>query len=291
MEELPLITFGKYKGQPITKLYEDLSYLDWCKKQDWFSKTKIYNIIVNQTITTQPSKTPEHNRIQKLFLNNDMTMNFVKKLYPFLKDEGVFEDDMRPDVEFEGMFNWDLIINNISRYRCICKWETMEEGSSCCCKYEKEDDVYKPNIYCEIKPTIGDDYPAVLRKMGIQKEVTNKHLDGKKKEKLKELGYTGDGFGGSAYSNLKVIKGILDYKTNIWNIDYSSRYILLIGELSTNEITKEDLLKIFKQKNIDVIFMNDLETLSNTTLEDDKEKRRREIEKQIAELNEELKRL
>jgi len=28
---LPLVPFGKYKGQPITNLLNDTKYLEWCK--------------------------------------------------------------------------------------------------------------------------------------------------------------------------------------------------------------------------------------------------------------------
>ena len=71
---LPLVPFGKYKGQPITTLMNDTKYLEWCKQQEWFQKFPIvYNICVNQTITTNnsSSKTPEHNKLQNLFLENE----------------------------------------------------------------------------------------------------------------------------------------------------------------------------------------------------------------------------
>jgi len=32
-QSLPLVPFGKYKGQPITTLMNDTKYLEWCKQQ------------------------------------------------------------------------------------------------------------------------------------------------------------------------------------------------------------------------------------------------------------------
>jgi uncharacterized protein (DUF3820 family) len=78
---LPLVPFGKYKGQPITTLLHDTKYLEWCKQQEWFQKFPIvYNICVNQTITTsnQISKTPEHNNLQNLFLENENVEKIIK---------------------------------------------------------------------------------------------------------------------------------------------------------------------------------------------------------------------
>ena len=70
---LPIVPFGKHKGQPLTTLINDTNYLNYLKNQEWFEKKFpiIYNICVNQTITTnnQNEKTPEHNKLQNLFLN------------------------------------------------------------------------------------------------------------------------------------------------------------------------------------------------------------------------------
>lgn len=136
MSELPLVPFGKYKGQPITTLLNDKSYLDWCKRQPFFKKyTNIYNITVNQQIT-QPvySKTPEHNKLQNLFLNNDYCIDFINSIYKLninrlvinynkiLKNPEYLKYFVEYDIEehynkghikiiekeFESKFNWDI---------------------------------------------------------------------------------------------------------------------------------------------------------------------------------------
>jgi hypothetical protein len=84
MDILPLVPFGKYKGQPITTLMNDTKYLEWCKKQEWFQKFPIvYNICINQTLTTTDlhSKTPEHNKMQNMFLERNFNITFINYLY------------------------------------------------------------------------------------------------------------------------------------------------------------------------------------------------------------------
>ena len=83
-QSLPLVPFGKYKGQPITTLLNDTKYLEWCKQQVWFQKFPIvYNICVNQTITTTNpySKTPEHNKLQNMFLEKKNVKKFLRLIY------------------------------------------------------------------------------------------------------------------------------------------------------------------------------------------------------------------
>ena len=135
---LPTVPFGKYKGQPVTKLLEDKGYADWLKKQDWFLKNNtspIYNIVINQTITTNNSKTPEHNRLQNLFLDknnqqkllyylfNKYAQSNINKINNILQDENIIrcfgksnipEFDNKSDkisIMFEYKFNWDLFIS------------------------------------------------------------------------------------------------------------------------------------------------------------------------------------
>lgn len=144
---LPTVPFGKYKGQPVTKLLEDKSYADWLKKQDWFLKNNtspIYNIVINQTITTNNSKTPEHNRLQNLFLDknnqqkllyylfNKYAQSNINKINNILQDENIIrcfgksnnipEFDNKSDkisIMFEYKFNWDLFIS----YKPIQRFE------------------------------------------------------------------------------------------------------------------------------------------------------------------------
>jgi len=258
-QSLPIVPFGKYKGQPITTLLNDTKYLEWCKQQEWFQKFPIvYNICVNQTITTtnQTSKTPEHNNLQNLFLNNENVEKIVKIMNKNFKYKKNLECWGTNKVEFEGIFNWDVIIPDIvyTKSKCKCNWELKEEDSCCDCGegYEDNDEDYynRPNIYIEIKPCLGDDYPSVLRKMKNQIELTKISLNKKKKNELDELGYKKGFVGGKNWSEIIYIHKNYDA--------YTGKFILLIKDFHSNNTTKEQLIEIFNQTFIKVLFTNEL---------------------------------
>ena len=85
---------------------------------------------------------------------------------------------------------------------------------------------YDYALCCELKPTLSDDYPCVLRKMRTQIQLT-------KNDKTK------------------------------FNI-LLKRYILIIGNFISAYTSKEQLVAIFKQSNIRVIFADELFGPSNT---------------------------
>ena len=110
MEVLPIVPFGKHKGEPITELIKDTAYLEWCKQTGCLKKYPIINnICVNQTISTNNnnSKTPQHNKLQNLFLNNENQKELLLKMLNFDDLKKLFVDD-----EFIRCFG----INNISEF-------------------------------------------------------------------------------------------------------------------------------------------------------------------------------
>ena len=137
MEEqlLPIVTFGRYKDKSVLELLADEKYVEWLKQQAWFSnqQKQIYNIVVHQTIsTTNNSKTPEHNKLQNLFLDKSNQQKLLSKLCKknasidrtnnLLKEENIirlFGENIIPEfvnkldntiVKFEDKFNWDLVL-------------------------------------------------------------------------------------------------------------------------------------------------------------------------------------
>lgn len=295
---LPTVPFGKYKGQPITTLMNDTKYLEWCKQQNWFQNFPVlYNICVNQTIATTDtnSKTPEHNKLQNRFLNKDNQIKllntllgsnpgaeFKKHFKTLILDEdfincfGKIEIPQinrslkYSEIVFEDKYNWDFIlyyrddqdltfIPNIDtkNFTLKSKWfyDILEKHKF---KYEldrydeqvlrdyeqvldislSQEELTIKTVYvasricCELKPSLGDDYPCVLRKMKTQIELTknDKHI---KKE-------------------------FIDYDVVF------AKYILIIGNFTSKYTTKEELVSIFKQSNIKVIFTHELfEDLKN----------------------------
>lgn len=76
-----LITFGKYKGQPVEVLANDKKYTDWLMAQEWFrtGHVQLYNVIVNNFC--EPSDTPEHNRMQADFMKADVKEKVLRQLF------------------------------------------------------------------------------------------------------------------------------------------------------------------------------------------------------------------
>ena len=218
-QSLPVVRFGKHKGQPITTLLNDTDYLEWCKKQPYFEKKDpiVYNICVNQTITTnnQNSKTPEHNKLQNLFLkkeNREQLWNYITKNRTFNNHKHLKLDKSK--VEFEGIFNWDCIADFRFDGQCL-------NSRSCC---SNEFDSFRQYVFCEIKPLLGDDYPRVLSKMKTQIELTN-----------------------------NIIKNQDRFPSS-----FSSIYLLVIKHFDSNTTTKKELIQIFNQTNIKIVFIDEL---------------------------------
>ncbi len=137
MSDTNLVPFGKYKGQPIEVLVNDRQYLDWLTAQPWFRERheNLYTIIINNF--AEPSETPEHNKLQAKFLDNNFCLKCIKLAYTNLPIEKV------TGCQFEAG-GVDVIIN---------------------LQLKSNDCYYHDNCYVEVKPDIADDYPAVLRQM------------------------------------------------------------------------------------------------------------------------------
>ena len=281
METLPLVPFGKYKGEPITTLLNDANYLDWCKQQDWFLKKFpiVYNICVNQTISTnnQNSKTPEHNRIQNMFLEFENVRKLLKNVF-----KGVFKipDKVKKcdqfsngkiqvnegKTTFEGMYNWDIIVEKYEwqiTCGCLddCSCGLSEEFSERYTLPEGISGVKFDELYCEIKPCLGDDYPCVLRKMKTQIELTNRYA---KKYSENEI----DKLETEARRDIDMrqywTKNKGCFRVACRQASINPKYVLLIKDFESSTTTKEQLIKIFEQSDIKVIFIHEL--LSTTKL-------------------------
>ncbi len=131
-QQLPIVSFGKYKDKSVLELLADEKYVEWLKQQSWFSNQKqIYNIVVHQTIpTTNNSKTPEHNKLQNLFLDKNNQIKLLSNIFKvkinefnklFLDEDIVrcFGENLIPEfinnidntsIKFEDKFNWDLVL-------------------------------------------------------------------------------------------------------------------------------------------------------------------------------------
>lgn len=164
-----VIPFGKYKGQPIEAIQHDKQYLDWLANQSWFKERyqNLNAIIINNF--NEPAETPEHNKLQAMFTDDDFCLKFILNL----------EKVSGAPVFKKQTFNPKWVNIEEERYRLINKplqiYASYEaEGVDVKLHVERlpSDQLKKAEYFestaqysIEIKPVLGDDYPGVLRQM------------------------------------------------------------------------------------------------------------------------------
>lgn len=263
LESLPVVTFGKYKGQPVTTLLADTKYLEWCKQQDFFKQHKtVYNICVNQTIqSNQPSKTPEHNKLQNLFLKREFLLDFVNKVFYLDESFSLLEKiycteeykeyfgEERFSMEefglkkltfnpiFETDFNWDV--------KLLCG---QHENRTC--GRNNNDNRIKLNP----KYTVFQVEHLFVKLDRLMGWMSGENPVFSFAQVLSTLYIEIKPLLGDDYPN--VLRKMTTQKklTN----DKDGIYILLINEYSSSTTTKEQLVMIFKQSNIMVVFVGDI---------------------------------
>lgn len=154
-----IVPFGKYKGQPIDVLAQDPQYVEWMVGQGWFKDKypQFYTIIINNF--QEPSDTPEHNAIQAMFLDDELCARLLNLIGSTIDVKKEYRHFLSDDERF--------LLKNISRKR-------FEEGGiDVFIEYgtwRLNDGNWRSGSYheyasaaIEIKPSIGDDWPSVLR--------------------------------------------------------------------------------------------------------------------------------
>jgi hypothetical protein len=154
-----IVPFGKYKGQPMEVLLSDTSYISYQKQQPGFMKwleenhVTIYNIFT--TGAQQVQDTPEHNKLQARFLDK----KFCNAVISLIGGDAQQIYDVKVAFETSG-YDVDLdIMPGIKNYISASSYYN-------CCQ-----------VRVEIKPNMGDNYPAVLRQMRVNQRQTSGSID------------------------------------------------------------------------------------------------------------------
>lgn len=87
----------------------------------------------------------------------------------------------------------------------------------------------------EIKPLLGDDYPNVLRKMSTQKKLTAANCSNSRNK-------------------------------NNYIHTYDMYFVLLIDEYASQNTTREQLITIFRQSEIRIIFIDELNYIKHSDI-------------------------
>lgn len=169
-----LIPFGKYKGQPVEQLQNDQEYANWLIQQPWFAARfgKIHTLIVNNF--KEAVESPDHNAMQARFLKRQYAYsvaNSVCKLIPFDRWNSNEVEPFKKKYEEEYGAPCD------EKFKIECHFELR--GWDVCFLMASLVEGYSNSeinrnwgwgIHLELKPTLGEDFPAVLR------QVTTRHM-------------------------------------------------------------------------------------------------------------------
>jgi hypothetical protein len=290
--ELPTVDFGKYKNKSVIDLMQDKNYCDWAIKNGVISNNKranIYNIIISGKLPNTDNPTPEHNKLQNLFLNTEFRNNIKLIKFPENTEKKLYKLH-NSTVEFEAMGNWDVLLEvKFTKYvekenylfyqisvnspycsntgidkfffahtwceyqttfqklkdrmltKYVANFESLKEkviqDYDNWIKKERcgDNDIIKKNDkefiktgefkskYCfiEIKTSVGDDYPCILRKMSTQIELTKKTPEYRR-------------------------------------VHGTVAFILLIDKFESKSTSVKELRTIFYMKGIRVTFFNEL---------------------------------
>lgn len=207
-----VVTFGKYKDQPVEVMIADKSYTDYMLQQSWFKQryTELHNAIIS--VGQVASETPEHNKIQIKFLDDGFCERFLIQcssrkaglIDDLKKHEWKFSckkkfEDGSPPVDVKISAEWirdkteqekaEEVSTYVEDHRSHCF--TAIDAAMKARERRNEDApldwanwaneywrfrAYNPkidsilgistsSICVEIKPSVGDDFPAVLRQI------------------------------------------------------------------------------------------------------------------------------
>lgn len=210
-----IMPIGKYKGMTIEEVYSvDPKYFEWLSTQDWFKEKydSTYNLIINIFNPEKNECTPEHNKLQFIFLNDDIKIDITKRFFnlkpydlkiykndwekiltnfipaPRIRFEEVCFEECGFDVcfcaipvfkkisfeEIEKFFNYPIKLNEFN-------FIIEEEKDLNIIKYDDKIEfktyahTYGLNFFIEIKPIISDDFPNILRQIKKNKNIHKLH--------------------------------------------------------------------------------------------------------------------
>lgn len=148
-----IVPFGKYKGQPAEVLLADTDYCAWLAGQPWFRERfpTVYQVIVNYG--AEPADSPEHNGMQASFLDVDRCLALASRV---LVGDWIAKVERLVTCEFE-VDGWDIWLEVMVR--------SFPDPDDIRHDVRPDGWIWASHVRVEIKPDLGDDYPAVLRQV------------------------------------------------------------------------------------------------------------------------------
>lgn len=254
MEQLQIIPFGKYKGQPIDVLQSDKQYADWLMQQDWFrEKYPQFNTIIINNFNA-PQDSPEHNKLASLFLNDEFCINLFKFCNSHVTSKhsitkttyytpGIYEKNIECDViniedngysikrTFEAKEGSDVLIEITKTY--ILHYKIPNKYNTLYSKFEKYFSWSK----------VHREFRHIKQMTDILIETTKEHYEVS-----------------TAAVEIKPVVGD-DYPTVIRQCRAQKSSVLFIGEFKSSVISINDLRKMFPD--IQIVLLSDINTEVN----------------------------
>jgi hypothetical protein len=161
------------------------------------------------------------------------------------------------DIIYKGIFEWELIIENYRWRLCDCNLSNETKDECCCETYRKflrrnkipnnVMDMKFDNLYCHFKQVMGDEYPSVLRIMKNKIKITNEYSTQCNKEWIRHQ-----------ETKRHLYENINEYNYDLLQGRINPNYILIIQTFLSSDTSKEQLIAIFNQSYISVVFIDDL---------------------------------
>jgi hypothetical protein len=169
-DEPNVIPFGKHKGKTVEEVQTfDPQYLDWLTSQPWFRDRFV---VLHQTIINrgaEPEETPDHNALQALFLDDAFCLRVADIAVGGLRER--FEKTRQHHLSLSLGARWiaeDRLRD--ARYEPRVVGRKFEEHDVDVVFGVESQPLLGETFAIEIKPAVGDDYPAVLRQMRNQQQ-------------------------------------------------------------------------------------------------------------------------
>ena len=184
-----IIPFGKYKGKPVEILATDKNYAEWLIAQSFFKEkhVNLYNVVINNF--REPVDTPEHNKLQIKFLKPEYRVKLAYIVNPNLFEYNSEKinremnkildktDDKKSEYFLNSLKNpeknhkYGLYTTRLMRYSTpvfesvdanYCLWYGIKFDYDGLNSFNLK---RRSEYWVEIKPTISEDFPSVLRQM------------------------------------------------------------------------------------------------------------------------------
>lgn len=260
LSQMPIVPFGKYKGQPVEVLASDPQYVEWLLSQ---SSIKIkYPDIISVIINNfqAPSETPEHNAIQVKFLDDNYRLKFAH----------YYVSEHSHDFHEVGVSINSAVSEYIeSSLHCSTYNLSEQAKQELFLKQQEKREEMRENIFDNNAGVCFQTRKVFFEEKGLDVtfdagiDIINNDSELSKIRKNGSLKYYG-----CFREYLIEIKPVVsdDFPAVLRQMKLSKANILFLSKYTGIGAKVEDFVKYFKTQNITVIFESDIDNFASENL-------------------------